>query len=386
MTYEQIYQLVNACQQQLWGSQAIATNDLSGLISLGDMVFSSTSNRDGFLNVLADRISKTLIRTLDNRIEFPSFIRNEVEYGALVSKINIQVLPAQEATWAKIGQVGYTPDQFKIDKPIITQMLFGDPRLCWQFDLSVPDTLYKSAFTSATELGSFVNGLMASMDKSLTESINAMNHAALCNLVAEKFKANHNIIHVLTDYNTLTSQTLTADQFLHDAGALRYMSEQIDRYIEYMGQTNVLYNEGINNNPIERATQRDNMRVIISSDVAAACRFNLYSQDYNYNFEQLPYYDTFVSLQGSGTTQSPATNMSIDVIPSSEKGQVTPTAVQEDYIACILCDREAIGTTWRDMYTATDRNNRDRYTNFTAGAGLAWFNDLSEQVCIIQID
>ena len=386
MVYEQIYQLVNAASQQLWGAAAIATHDLSGLISLGDMVFSSNSNRDGFLSVLADRINNTVVRTLDNRVQFPTFIRNELEYGAITQKINVQVLPAQSSEAYEVGNVGFTPTNFKIDKPIVSQLLFGDPRLVWEFDLTVPDQLYKSAFTSEAKMGSFITGLMDAMDKSLIESVNAMNHAALCNLIAEKFKVNHNIIHVLTDYNTLAGVSLSADQFLHDKGALRYLSEQIDRYMTYMGQTNVLYNEGINNNPIERATQRDNMRVIISGDVAAAARFNLYSQDYNYNFEKLPYYDEFVSLQGSGTTQTPQNNMSIDVIPSSEAGALSPTAVQEDYIACVICDREAIGTTWRDMFTATDRNNRNRYTNFTAGAGLSWFNDLSEQVVVFQID
>ena len=386
MNYVQAYQIVNAACQQLWGSQAIATHDLSGLISLGDKVMSTNTDRDGFLNVLADRINKTLIRTLDNRIEFPTFIRNELEYGAAEMKVNVQVLSAQSAEWANVGNVGFTPNQYKIDKPIVSCKIFSDPRLCWEFDLTVPDTLYRSAFTSETEMVTFINGLMTAMDKSLTESINAMNHAALCNLIAEKFKANHNIIHILTEYNTLTSQSLTAEQFMHDAAALRYFSEKCDRLIKYMGQTNVLYNEGINNNPMERATQRDNMRVIMSSDIAASVKFNLYSQDFNYTFEELPYYDEYVSLQGSGTTQTPQNNMSIDIIPSSEAGQTTPTAIQEDYIACVLCDREAIGTTWRDMFTATDRNNRDRYTNFTAGAGLSWFNDLSEQVCIIQLD
>ena len=124
MTYEQIYQLVNASCQQLWGQQAITTNDLSGLISLGDLVFSSNTNRDGFINVLADRITKTNFRTLDNRVEFPSFIRNEIEWGAIVQKVNINCIPSQQADWVDIGNVGYTPNQFKIDKPDITQLLF----------------------------------------------------------------------------------------------------------------------------------------------------------------------------------------------------------------------------------------------------------------------
>ena len=388
MTYNQIYQLVNAAAAQQWGTQAIITNDLSGLISLGDLVFSSNSNRDGFLNVLADRIGNTLFRTLDNRIEFPSFIRNEIEYGAITQKINIDILPAQESKYTDVGQVGFTPNQFKIDKPQISQLLFGDPRLVWEFDLTVPDTLYKTAFTSESQMAAFVTGLMDAMDKSLVESINAMNHAALCNLVAEKFKAGHNIVTLLTDFNALGGGggTLTAADALYDKEFLRYASQTINMYIKYMGQTSALYNEGINSNPQLRATQRDNMHCIMSADFASSARFNLYSTDYNYQFEELPLYDEFVSLQGSGTTaHSAATDMSIDVIPSSEAGQLSPTAVQEDYICCILADRQAIGTTWRDMFTATDRNNRNRYTNFTSGCGLSWFNDLSENTVVFQI-
>ena len=385
--YQQIYTLVNAAAQQQWGEQAILTNDLSGLISLGDLVFSTNTNRDSFLNVLADRINGTLIRTLDNRVEFPEFIRNEIEYGLAIQKINIDVLPAQSSEAYNVGQVGFTPTNFKIDKPVVTQMIFGDPRMVWEFDLTVPDTLYKSAFTSAAKMGAFINGLMKAMDKSLTETINAMNHAALCNLIAEKFKANHNIVHVVTDFNTDTGGTETSATCIYNKDFLRYFAQKMDNFIKYMGQTSVLYNEGINNNPQKRATQRDNMHCIISADVASAANFQLYSQTYNYEFAKLPLYDEFVSLQGSGTTaHNLLDDTSIDVIPSSEAGAGTPTAVQESYIAAVLCDREAIGTTWRDMFTATDRNNRNRYTNFTAGAGLAYFNDLSENCVIFQLD
>ena len=388
MTYEQIYTTVNAVSAQMWGQQALTTTDLKGLISLGDLVFSSNSNRDGFLNVLVDRIGKTLFRTLDNRVEFPSFIRNEIEYGAIVQKINIDILPAQSAEWANVGNAGFTPNQFKIDKPQISQLLFGDPRLCWEFDLTVPDTLYHTAFSSASQMGAFIDGLMSAMDKSLTESINNLNHMCLCNLIAEKFKAGHNIVTLLTDYNALGGGggTLTAGDAIYDKDFLRYASQTINMYIKYLSQTSSLYNEGINGNPQLRATQRDNLHCIMSVDFAESAKFNLYSTDFNYEFETLPLYDEFVSLQASGTTaHSPATDMSIDIIPSSEAGQATPTAVQEDYICCVLADREALGTTWRDIYTGTDRNNRNRYTNFTASAGESYFNDVSENCVIFQI-
>ena len=387
MTYEQIYQLVNATCQQLWGTQAITTNDLSGLISLGNKVFATNTDRDGFINTLADRITKTNFRTLDNRVEFPSFLRNEIEWGAIVQKVNVNCLPAQQSDWTEIGNVGYTPNQFKIDKPQITQVLFGEPRLVFQFCMTVPDTLYKSAFTSPSAMGAFITAMMDAMDKSLIEAINGMNHDCLCNLIAEKFKANHNIVHVVTQFNLDTGASETSATCRFNKDFLRYFAQKLDDYIKYMSVSSTLYNEGINNNPQLRATQRDNMHCIISAELASSARFQLYSDTYNYQFTELPLYDEFVSLQGSGTTaHNFQSDTTIDVIPSSEAGAGTPTAVQEDYIGAILCDREALGTTWRDMYTATDRNNRDRYTNYTSGCGLAYFNDLSENCVIFQLD
>ena len=161
---------------------------------------------------------------------------------------------------------------------------------------------------------------------------------------------------------------------------------ELDNYIEYMGETTALYNEGINNNPQLRATQRDNMHVLINSQTAKAIKFNLYNS-FNYDFVKLPLYDEYVSLQGSGTTAHNWNDCtSIDVIPSSEKGQVSPTAVQQSGIVAVLADREALGTVWFDEFTGVDRNNRNRYSNYTAGCGKNYFNDLSEQAVIFYIE
>lgn len=386
MDYVQVYNIVNAANRQMWGADAISVNNLAGLISLGNLVYSTDSNKDGFLGTLVDRINQTLFRTLDNRVQFPSFIRDEIEYGAILQKVNIDVMPAQSAQWARIGENDFTPNQFKIDKPSVKVMYFGDPRLCWEFDLTVPDTLYKTAFTSESKMAAFISGLMRAMDKSLTESINSMNHAALCNLIAEKFKANHNIVHVVTEFNHETGASLTSTNCRYNEAFNRYFSMRLDNYIQYMAESSVLYNEGIGGEEQLRATQRDNMHCLISADVAGAMKFNLYN-DFNYDFVKLPMYDEYVSLQGSGTTaHNYVDDTTIKVIPSSEKDAETPTEINKSYIAAVLCDREAIFTTWRDMFTATDRNNRNRYTNFTAGCGLAWGNDLSENCVIFQFD
>lgn len=382
MTYEQVYALVNAASLQMWGQAAIAVQDLTGLISLGNMVFSSATNHDGYLGVLIDRIGKTNFRTLDNRVEFPAFLRNEIEYGAIVQKVNIDVLPAQSSEAYNIGDQNFTPNQFKIDKPRISQMLFGDPRLVWEFDISIPDQLFKSAFQSEAQMGSFISGIMDAMDKSLVESINAMNHAALNALIAEKLKANHNIVNFFTEYNAIAATPVAnKDEFLRTPDALRFASMTYDRYIKYLSQSSVLYNEGINKNPQLRATQRDNMHVLLSSDFVSAVKFNLYN-DFNFDFVKLPLYDEYVSLQGSGTTKHNfKDDTSINIVPPSGGN-----AIVQSGIVGVMADRESIFTTWRDMFTATDRNNRNRYTNYTAGCGLSYGVDLSENAVVFILD
>ena len=42
-----------------------------------------------------------------------------------------------------------------------------------------------------------------------------------------------------------------------------------------------------------------------------------------------------------------------------------------------------MGIGYDDRFTATDRNNRNRYTNYTSGATLQYYNDLSENGVII---
>ena len=79
MKVTQIYSLLNSINKQMWGQEAQSVKDLSGVISMGKNVLSTENNTDLFLNKLVDRIGKTVIRTLDLQLEFPSLYMNEFE-------------------------------------------------------------------------------------------------------------------------------------------------------------------------------------------------------------------------------------------------------------------------------------------------------------------
>ena len=380
MEVTQIYSLVNSVNKQMWGEDAIAVHDLTGLISLGEQVFSSETDRDKFLGILADRVGKTIFRNLDLEVEFPEFIRNEFEWGAILSKINVQVVPAQSNESWNVGENDFVPNQFKIDKPVVYQSLFKGV-VTWEYDLTVPDTLYRSAFLGESQFASFVSGLMGAQSDSLTLAINNMSHMALANLCAEKIKNENGVVNLLSLYNDTVTTPITAEDAMTTPDFYRYAGMVMRNYIKYLAQPSKLYNIGIGDDKMLRATARDNLHVIINSDFASGFDTFLTADTFNRDLAELPLYREFVSLQGTGTTAPNFTdNTTINIKPSSGGD-----AIVQSGIVGIYADRQAIGTFYNDRFTATDRNNRNRYTNYTSGCSIGWFNDLSESAVIFVI-
>lgn len=382
MEYNQIYNLVNSANRQMWGENALAVHDLTGIIALGNTVFSSNTNRDGYLNVLVDRIGKTTFRNVDVDIEFSNFMKNEIEWGAIVQKINIQTLDAEESKAVEVGANGFTPNQFDITKPAIFQTLFTGAST-FEYHVTIPDQLFKTAFTSESMFASFINGIMSAMYDSLVLAINNMNHLSLCNLIAEKIKANNGVVNLLDMYNDQMGESgaITAAEAYTSPEFYRYAGMILRNYIKYMSKPSKLYNVGINNTKMLRASKRDNLHVLINADFASGLSTYLTADTFNKDLAELPLYDEYVSLQGTGNVAPNFTdNTSIKIKPSSGGD-----AIEASGIVAVYADRQSIGTTYNDRFTAVDRNNRNRYTGYTEGATLNWFNDLSENVVVFLI-
>lgn len=383
MTINQVYSLLNSMAKQMYGDIAITVNDLTGLIQLGELTMNSANDTDAFLGVLADRIGKVDIRTLDLKLDFPKLYRNSFEWGAAIEKINVQPVDAQSAESWNIGQQGFTPTNFKIDKPVVN-VTFIKNAAAWEFDITIPDTALKTAFTSAEAFGAFIDGIMQAMSDSLTISINNMMHGALTAFVAEKVKNNNAVIHVLTDYNTMAGTTYTdIATARHDKEFNRYVGLVLRDSIKYLSIPTTKYNVA----GLIRATARNNLHVIINSAFMSSWEMYLESDTFHNELLKMPNYEEFVALQGTGTGVGDINSDTyIDVIPPSEKGQQTPTAVQQAGVIAILADRQSIGIGYDDRFTAVDRNNRNRYTNYTTGATIQAYIDTSENGIIICAD
>lgn len=378
MTVNQIYQLLNDTAAECFGSQAVAALDIKDLVALRDTVFSAGS--DLFLNTLVDRIGKTVLRTLDFTATFPKFLMEEYEYGCILQKINVDVMPAQEAQYANLGTLGFQPEvhMYKVDKPRVFQDFFHNGINAWEIDVTIPDTLYKSAFENAQAMAAFINGIFDTMSTSMNIQLENDTRIALLGFIGEKINASNGIVDLLALYNLTASTPLTAaDAAMCDKEFLRFAGKIMRNYIEYMKKPSVLYNMAGR----IRATRRDNMHVLMLTEFASATATYLESDTFHNELVKLPYYQEVEYWQGTGATAPNFADCStVDIkIPSDG------TAVQQSGIVAVFMDREAVGTGIFDRFSAADRANRLRFTNYTEGATIQSFADTSENGVIFVV-
>ena len=71
----QVFTLVNSIAGQALGTQAITAVDTQSLVTLGNQVLSSNTNKESFLNTLVDRIGKTIISSRSYRSKFDFMLK-----------------------------------------------------------------------------------------------------------------------------------------------------------------------------------------------------------------------------------------------------------------------------------------------------------------------
>lgn len=377
MTVNQIYQLLNDTANQCFGANAIAPLDLDGIISLRDTVFSAGA--DLFLNTLVDRIGKTVIRTLDFTSTFPKFIMQEFEFGAILQKLNVDPMPAQSQEAWNVGQGGFTPTLYKIDKPSIRQDFFQNAN-AWEIDITIPDTLFKSAFESASAMESFIAAIFDSIATSINMQLENETRLGILGFIGEKLNAGNAVVDLLQLYNVDAATPITtATEAMVSKDFLQFAGKIMRNYISYMKKPSLLYNMGTR----VRATARDNMHVLLLTEFASAFSTYYSSEVFWKEMIGLPYYQEVEYWQGTGVS---APNFgdcsSIDIkIPSDG------TAVQQAGIVGVFMDRQAVGTGLYDRFSAVDRNNRNRYSCYTEGCTIQTFADTSENgVIFIVVD
>lgn len=378
MNYAQIYSMMNTVASEMWGESAVTVKDTSSFYSMGERVADMAEvGRDKFLGVIADKVGRTVYRNLDATVDFPGLMVEAYQFGAMLEKIDVQPLDAVESNWVNVGEVGFTPSLYNIKKPNVTAKYFKDSAT-FQFNVTIPDKLFASAFRSEGDMDRLISYIMNSFETSMTLYVSYLNRTLVNAAIAEKMEAGNNIINAVTLYNTAYGLTgddaIDEDTALNTPQFLRFLGKLVRDTIKYMAEPSVLYNDA----GMVRATARDNMHVLLATAFVSAYETNFQSDSFNKELVSLPYFYEYPWLSGPSTTE-PTVESTTTIKVQTKSG----ATVEASHIVGVIADRQAIFTGYFDRFSAADRNNRDRYTNYTVGNTQQSCIDLSENMCVI---
>ena len=368
METNQIYDIVNSTVSQAIGETALTVVDTQGLISVGDVVLSSSTNTEAFLNVLAQRIGRTIYRFRDYNNKFKDMIVSDMTMGAILQKLRIEMPEAvSDPTYSLVD--GQSVDMFKVAKPKAHQKLFVT-RTPYMFKITIQRETLKEAFLSVEAMGSFISLIFGEVRNAIELSLENLGRLTLAGAISEVGTSQE--IHLVTDFNAEYGESLTAQEALTNADFLRYAIFRINNIIDMIQDMSTLYCDGT----LPTFTNKENMKIRVLS---------AFQRRLETVVEYASFHDQFTSIAGAYSTinfwQSEQTPSSIDIKKPSTGAEVTKTG-----IVTVVHDRDAFGIYQIDETVATSPLNSDAlYYNQSWHEKQARFIDTSENIVIFTL-
>ena len=373
----QIYDLVNQTAKESMGEQAITVKDVSSLIALGDSVLASNTDTENFLNTLVDRIARTVFSVRQYESDSEGMVRHPFEFGCIVQKIYVDLPEAKKNDAWEIAKSDYAPKFAPVIKPTAKQKLFNGITT-WEVDVTIPDFMFRTAFTNETSMATFIDAIFTAMDNMMTLALENNANLTRASFIARKIKGGKpcGAINLLHEYNTITNAGLTVEGALMNAEFLAWASRSINLWVKRMSKMSTLFNE----EGYKRHTPKDKLVVNLLQDFTSACDTFLGANTFHDELVKLPMYDSVAYWQGAGESfdfdDTSAINIKLDETNTvSKKG-----------IIGVIYDYEAMGVTLNERRSTSERNNHDEYTNYYNKANIGYFNDMSENGIVFYLE
>lgn len=240
MRVEQVRSLVNDATKEHLGETAILNEDLTNVVDFGDTVL-NVMGYDNYVKAISNVVGRDKFVNRQYSLLVPSILKEKWEYGSILRKISGKIPEAidNEAWKLQDGQ-SYPQDVFH--QPEATEKLWNSKNT-YSIPISITRKQIKESFRSADDLNAFISMLYNNVDISITEKNDALS-LELINAFAGAHIANNGTtaIHLLTEYNTLNSTSLTIDDAIYEPEFLRYMIARVKNVASFMRRESTLWN------------------------------------------------------------------------------------------------------------------------------------------------
>ena len=366
--------LTTIATEMLGPDNTIVTENLENLQDIGNELITQ-QNVDTYVKKLVDKIGKVVFKNRLLNSTAPSLLADSWEYGAILQKVRMKLIPAEENSAVKLVD-GQSYDQNVFHQPTVSATFYSK-EITFEVPISYTTKQLTSSFNSVTELNGFYNLLETTVQNSLTVKTDALIMRTINYRIGKTYTKGRasQKINLLQGYNTASGKELTVATCFHDEGFLKYAIAEIKNYQDRLKLPSSLFND----KKEETFTPVQNQKLVLLSDFKNTVDTHLIpvvqnSENLKLTSETVPYW------QGSGANFSFADISKIDVTldTASEKAQVGG-------IVGILFDDEALKVGNLSQYVTTNYNAKgDFYTNYYKEQS-GFFVDLAENFVIFYV-
>lgn len=378
MKVTQLKDIVNSATSEVLGKTDVVNDDLSNLVDVGNEIF-DTDNVDNYVKKLIDRIGQVIFVNRLYAGGVPSVLMDSWEYGSVVEKISADMPEADENdSWNLQNGQTYSQDTFY--QPKVSAKFFNS-KVTFDVKLSFTTQQVKESFSNVNELNGFISMLETGVKNSMTVKLDGLIMRTINNMTGQILNSANGLqkVNLLTEYNTASGQTLTANKALMDKDFLKFASLTIKKYQARITKMSTLFNAGGK----ARFTTTDNLHTVLLSDFADSAEVYLMSDTFHNDTVSLPNHETVPYWQGSGKSYAFNDISKIDV--KIDAGNKTPKAVTQTGILGVMFDTNALGVSNLNQRTTTSYNARaEFYTNYYK-MDAGYFNDLNENFVVFYI-
>ena len=383
MSFENASAILNNIRKQVTGETALAPANTAEFVSVATTLLQA--GYDPVLNAITQMVSRTIFSIRPYNRKFAGINVDQERWGAIVRKLAIADKDFDQDVHFDLID-GQSVDMYKVNKPNVLQTNFYGQNV-FEKNYTIFKDQLDNAFSGPSEFGRFMAMVVQNVSDMIEQAHESIARMTIGNFVGGKVAANNSVIHLLTEYNTETGETLTATSVYAPANFgnfTKWMYARIATLTSFMTERSQKYQINVTGKEINRHTPYELQKVYLYAPLLNAIDARVLADTFNYEFVK------YADIEAVNYWQSIDTPMSLQVTPSyiNTSGNIV-TAQQQtiNNLVGVIFDRDALGyTTVNNWSATTPLNAKGGYWNTFHHFTERWFNDFTEKGIILRLD
>lgn len=399
LTFEQVSTILTSLVKQATGQTVLTPTDTGSFVSVAQILI--RADRDIVMNTISSMVGRTIFAIRGQQDTLPDLTFDSFRWGNVMRKLSIadddwQDDPAY--AWPNAYDAGQTPptgdgqstDPWTIKKPNILQTNFYGASVYFD-EMTIYEDQIETAFSGPEQLGSFLTLIMTNLSNRLNRSNMGLKRGLLANAVGALNQENQSgrVIHLLSEYNSLTGLSLTYQDVFQEAnfGAfIKWAYSRIAEAAALFAEPSLKYQTVITGKPIVRNTPLDMLQVYLFNPMLQQVSARVLANTYHENFltysnvKAIPYWQSIADNERDRVKVTP-------MFTDTSGALATATAQDVEHVMGLLFDPDAMGMTILDRRVlSTPLNTKGLYRNLHVHAKQRVFMDNTEKMALLLLD